>query len=137
MTPPLRREVLVATSPDRAFAAFTERIGEWWPLARFSVFGDGTVAVEGTQIVERSGDRAAVWGDITVWEPPSAFGFTWHPGYGSERATDVRVTFESAGEQTLVTLVHTGWERTENPATSREEYGNGWPLVLAAFAEAA
>ncbi|WP_229841818.1 SRPBCC domain-containing protein [Pseudolysinimonas yzui] len=134
MIPPLRREVLVTASPEHAFALFTERIGDWWPLARFGVFGDGTVAFEERLIVERSGDRESVWGEVTSWEPPGALGFTWHPGYGSGHATDVRVTFEAAGEQTLVTLVHSGWERMTDPQAARREYGNGWPAVLAGFA---
>ena len=37
MTAPIRREVIVATTPDRAFAQFTEQIGSWWPLQTLSV----------------------------------------------------------------------------------------------------
>ena len=39
----LRREILVAAPPPRTFELFTGRIGSWWPLATYSVFGDGTV----------------------------------------------------------------------------------------------
>ena len=135
MTAPVRREVLVNAPPDRAFDLFTGRIGEWWPLARFSVFTTGTVAFEGSLIVERLGEQESVWGEVTTWAPPGEVGFTWHPGHGSEHATDVRVTFEAQGEQTLVALVHTGWERMTDPDASADEYRSGWVGVLGGYAE--
>lgn len=137
---PVRRETLVAAAPERAFELFTGRIGAWWPLAHFSVFEhDNDVAFEDGRIVERASDgRESVWGTVTEWEPPLAIAFTWHPGYGEEHATDVRITFEASGPdasvaQTLVTLVHTGWERMTDPVASAEQYGRGWPDVLAGF----
>ena len=132
---PVRREILVAAAPERAFDLFTGRIGAWWRLARFSVFEhDNDVAFEEGRIVERATDgRESVWGTVTEWEPPLAVAFTWHPGYGQEHATDVRVTFEASGAETLVTLVHTGWERMDDPYASAAEYEQGWPDVLAAF----
>ena len=134
MTAPVRREVLVSATPGRAFDLFTGRIGDWWTLAQFGVFGDGTVAFEDGKIVERSGSRESVWGEVTAWNPPAEVGFTWHPGYGVEHATDMQVTFASDGDQTLVTLVHTGWERMTDPDASADEYRNGWPGVLAGYA---
>ena len=96
---------------------------------------DNDVAFEEGRIVERAIDgRESVWGTVTEWEPPIAVAFTWHPGYGEEHATDVRVTFEASGAETLVTLVHTGWERMDDPFASATEYEQGWPGVLAAFA---
>lgn len=134
---PVRREVVVAAYPDRAFELFTTRIGAWWPLARFSVFEhDNDVAFDGSRIVERAGDgRESVWGDVTEWDPPNALAFTWHPGYGEEHATEVRVTFSAIDSGSLVTLVHSGWERTTDPFARAAEYENGWPGVLGAFAE--
>lgn len=133
MTAPVRREVLVNASPDRAFELFTGRIGDWWPLARFSVFGSGSVAFEGDRIVERLDEQESVWGEVTAWTPPGEVAFTWHPGYGSERATHVRVTFEAQDDRTLVTLAHSGWERMTDPDASADEYRNGWPGVLSSF----
>lgn len=132
---PVRREILVAAAPERAFDLFTERIGAWWPLSRFSVFEqDNDVVFEEGRLIERSNDgRESVWGTVTEWDPPGSLGFTWHPGYGEEHSTDIRVTFEATGPETLVTLVHTGWERMTDPFVSAAEYENGWPGVLAAF----
>ncbi|MCU1440415.1 MAG: hypothetical protein JWP85_1412 [Rhodoglobus sp.] len=135
MTAPVRREVLVNAGPQRAFDLFTAHINAWWPLDRFGVFNAGTVSFEDARIVERLGEQESVWGEVTLWAPPDSLGFTWHPGYGVEHATDIRVTFTPEGDQTLVTLVHSGWERMTDPDASAEEYANGWPGVLARFAE--
>jgi hypothetical protein len=111
--PPIRREILVDTDPATAFAVFTERISQWWPLEDLSVYGPGgTVGFADGQIVEQSasGD-AAVWGTVYLWEPAAALAFSWHPGGPPDQATHVEVTFTQADAQTLVTLTHTGWER--------------------------
>jgi hypothetical protein len=68
--------------------------------------------------------------------------FTWHPGKTPDRASHVEVTCAAApdgaaaepSEQTLVTLVHTGWDSFDDPATARAEYDQGWPLVLGRYA---
>jgi len=135
--PPIRRQILVDAEPPAAFEAFTARIGRWWPLAEFSVYGAGaTVAFEDGQIVERSAAGAtARWGTVTRWDPPDAVAFSWHPGQPPDRASHVEVTFAAAGGQTLVTLEHTGWETFADPAAARAEYDQGWPMVLGRYGE--
>jgi hypothetical protein len=133
MTAPVIRETLVNASPDLAFELFTRHIGQWWPLDQFGVFNDGTVAFENNAIVEHSGDRETTWSEVTEWAPPTALSFSWHPGADAERATAVRLTFSPAGDHTLVSLVHSGWERTDHPDAAAEGYGNGWPVTLDCF----
>jgi uncharacterized protein YciI len=133
--PPIRREILVDVDPATAFAVFTERISQWWPLEDLSVYGPGgTVGFADGQIVEQSasGD-AAVWGTVYLWEPGAALAFSWHPGGPPDQATHVEVTFTQADAQTLVTLTHTGWERFADPAEARAEYEQGWPVVLGTY----
>jgi uncharacterized protein YndB with AHSA1/START domain len=127
-------EIRVEAAPDRAFALFTDHIGDWWPIATNSVY-DGTVAFEGDELVERSGDRVAVWAEITRWDPPSALGLDWHAGHDRSNATDVLVVFTPDGDGTLVRLTHTGWERLLDGEQKSKEYSRGWPLVLDRFAE--
>ena len=134
--PAIRREVLVSAIPSTAFELFTNEIGAWWPLAQFSVYGEAaTVAFEGDgRIVERSpAGESNCWGSVTVWEPPNRLGFTWHPG-NRPAPSEVTVTFEPHGEQTLVVLEHGGWESFADPAGARDEYGRGWPVVLGRYA---
>jgi len=129
----------VQAGPQEAFEVFTARIGDWWPLATHSVHGaGGSVAFAGGEIVERSAaGEVSVWGTVTRWDPPAAVTFTWHPGRSADRPTEVTVSFAAAGEQTLVTLEHTGWEAYDDPAAARAEYGHGWPAVLDRYRDAA
>jgi uncharacterized protein YndB with AHSA1/START domain/uncharacterized protein YciI len=133
--PPIRREVLVEAGPATAFEAFTAHIGRWWPLAELSVYGaGGSIEFSGTQLIERSaGGQCTVWGTVTRWEPATAVAFTWHPGGTPERASQVEVTFTSAGARTLVTLTHGGWHVFDDPAAARAEYEHGWPMVLGRY----
>ena len=133
---PIRREILVSTVPERAFALFTAHIGRWWPLRDFSVFGaDALVAFEGDRLVERSSSEVSVWAEVLEWDPPATLRLRWHPCRDATRATDVSVTFVPHEDGTKVTLVHHGWERVEDPAAAAEEYGHGWPAVLRTFAD--
>jgi uncharacterized protein YndB with AHSA1/START domain/uncharacterized protein YciI len=133
--PPLRREVMVSTNPETAFALFTAHIDRWWPLARHSVFGgDAMVAFEGDAIVERLGEQSSVWAEVTAWDPPGSLSLSWHPGRDGSRSTDITITFEGLDDGTLVRLVHSGWERTEAPAAAAAEYAQGWSVVLAGYA---
>ena len=130
--PPIHREILVEARPDVAFALFTSKIGDWWPLAELSVFGAGTtVAFEDGALVERSPDgQSAEWGQVTSWLPPEEFSMTWHPGRDTLAASHVTVTFRAAGDQTLVVLEHAGWDVFADPAAARAEYEHGWLEVL-------
>ena len=133
-TEAITKEIRVDATPETAFAVFVERIGEWWPLGRYSIHGsDATVSFEDDRIVERSpsGDES-VWGEVLELEASARVRFTWHPGRAdNDDPTEVEVTFASDGDGTLVTLVHSGWERvSEERRASRVDYDNGWPGVL-------
>jgi uncharacterized protein YciI len=136
MTAPIRREVIVKATLERAFALFTDEIGEWWPLHDLSVFA-GTVAFEGQLLVERTADDETVWAEVSEWNPPHTLTLDWHPGSDPDTATVVRVDFVQHDDGTLVTLTHSGWERRADPDTAAAEYGHGWIEVLDLFAAAA
>lgn len=131
---PIRREVLVGAPIERTFELFTGHIGAWWPLAAYSVFGDGTVGFEDREVVERSGEKSSVWAEVLEWDPPAGLRLAWHPGSDRTKATDLRVTFTPDGDQTLVRVEHAGWEIMSDPAAAANEYGQGWPGVLGGFA---
>jgi uncharacterized protein YndB with AHSA1/START domain len=139
-TEAITKEIHVDAAPETAFKVFTERIGEWWPLQRYSVFeGDTAVAFEDDRIVERLGDRESVWGEVLAFEHAARLRFTWHPGRpDDEEPTEVEVTFAADGDGTLVTLVHSGWQRvSEERRAGRVDYESGWPLVLQRYADLA
>ncbi|MES2169750.1 MAG: SRPBCC domain-containing protein [Actinomycetota bacterium] len=136
MTAPIRREVIVNATPERAFTLFTDEIGEWWPVQSHSVW-EGSVAFEGATLVERTADAETVWAEVLEWNPPLAFTMSWHPGTDPATATQVRVEFTAHDDGTLVTLTHSGWERRADADAASREYGEGWIIVLGRFAAAA
>jgi uncharacterized protein YndB with AHSA1/START domain len=133
-TEPVTKEIRVDAAPETAFAVFVERIGEWWPLEHYSVFGaDATVAFEGDRIVERLGEQETVWGEVLAFELGGRVRFTWHPGRDDE-PTEVEVTFAADGDGTTVVLEHSGWEKcTGDRRAARTGYDRGWDEVLAAY----
>jgi len=145
----IRRSVTVDCSVEDAFATFTERIHEWWPLSRYSIDSDEsgsqpeTVIFQGGaggQIYERTKKGEELkWADVIAFEPPHRFVLAWNPSREQERPpTEVEVTFSDEGGRTRVDLEHRGWEKLgERAAEARQGYGQGWPAVLASFAERA
>lgn len=133
--PPIRRSVVVEATPERAYAAWTDEIGQWWPLATHSVFEhDNTVVFVDGDLVETAADGSrTVWGSVLEADPPRLLRLSWHPGSDEERGT-VELRFVPLGERrTLVTLEHSGWEHYPQPGAARENYRTGWALVLADY----
>jgi uncharacterized protein YndB with AHSA1/START domain/uncharacterized protein YciI len=132
---PIRRAVIVDASPEIAFKVFTADFGGWWPLDEHGVFGDGTVAMADGEIIEVSAaGEQANWGSITTWDPPQRVAFSWHPSLDTAApSSQVEVQFTDLDGQTLVVLEHSGWEVYDDPQATRESYGEGWPVVLAAY----
>jgi uncharacterized protein YndB with AHSA1/START domain len=141
--PPVLRAAEVRCGVGEAFAAFTDRIGAWWPLPTHSVFGDraGGVAFDGGRLVERSVDgEESLWGRVLAWDPPHRLVVSWHPGRDEAEASEVEVRFVPVGDRTRVEVEHRGWERFGESAMLRRRgyVGPGaWGHVLDHFADVA
>jgi len=112
----IRQSVHVECPIEDAFRLFTERFGEWWPLASYSISGEKAEDCEiepwvGGRVFERSrsGEKHA-WGSVTAWNPPEHLEFTWHPGERCDHNQIVNIEFEVEADGTRVTLIHTGWQ---------------------------
>jgi uncharacterized protein YndB with AHSA1/START domain len=138
----VNRTVSVAVPPERAFRAFTEEIGKWWPLADgFAFAGDRWQDMflesrEGGRLYERSRDGKEFHiGTVTVFDPPSRVVFTW--GEATEewdQPTEVEVRFTEDGVGTRVDLEHRGFERIGAAAEDTlKEYDGGWAALLERF----
>jgi uncharacterized protein YndB with AHSA1/START domain len=122
----------VAATPERAFAAFTAEIGEWWRpngLFQLTPAGPGRMAFEpgpGGRLVElHAGGGEYEVGRITLWDPPAELAFQWRPAsFSPEQATEVHVRFEPVGEETRVVVEHTGWDAIAPKHAAR----HGFPL---------
>jgi uncharacterized protein YndB with AHSA1/START domain len=148
-TAAVRRSVTVDCSVEHAFATFTDRIHEWWPLGRHSIdrYETGTAAETvvfqggaGGQVYERTKNGEELkWADVIAYEPPHRFVLAWNPSREhNEPRTEIEVTFTDEDGKTRVDLEHRGWERLgDEAAEARESYDTGWPPVLAAYAERA
>jgi Activator of Hsp90 ATPase homolog 1-like protein len=137
----IRKSVDVRVPAEIAFRVFTEELGSWWPLESKSVSQAGaeTVVVEpgvGARVYEqaRSGEEH-LWGEVLIWEPPTRFAFSWHPGRAAETAQEVDVRFTPVEGGTHVELEHRGWERLVGPdGEIPDHFDSGWDEALASYA---
>lgn len=122
----------VAATPERAFAAFTDDIGQWWRpngLFQLTPTGPGSMAFEpgpGGRLVERhAGGGEYEVGRITRWSPPAELAFEWRPAsFSEEQVTEVHVRFEPVGDETRVVVEHVGWDIIAPKHAAR----HGFPL---------
>jgi uncharacterized protein YndB with AHSA1/START domain len=141
---PIRLSFEVACPPDRAFDTWTARIASWWPNDH-TVSGedDLTVVLEGRpggRIFERRTSGVEHdWGEVTIWEPPTRLGYTWHLNRDRSDATEVEVHFVASGDAaTTVEIEHRGWERLgANGQGWRDRNDGGWATLLPHFIAAA
>jgi uncharacterized protein YndB with AHSA1/START domain len=134
---PIRLAFDVACPPAEAWAAWTERIGRWWPADHtVSAEPDLQVTLEsgvGGRIFERTaGGDEHDWGEVTVWEPPSRLAYLWHLRRDRGDATEVEIRFTRLGpESTRVEIEHRGWERLgAEGVTWRDRNYGGWSTLL-------
>ena len=147
----IRASVIASTPPDRAFALFTGKLGEWWPReytwSRDKLEELGMEPRKGGLCFERGplGFRCD-WGRVIVWEPPSRLVFLWQigptraPEPDPDRASEVEVRFIPHDDGTFVELVHRAFERHGEGADAyRAGMGSpqGWRYLLERFAERA
>jgi uncharacterized protein YndB with AHSA1/START domain len=154
MTSRVLVSVRVSATPSRAFEAFTTKIGSWWQpnqLFQFVPRRDGVVAFEprlGGRFTETYADgREFEIGRIEVWEPPSRLVFSWRQAsFRDGQRTQVEVRFEPAGDETRVTVQHTGWDTVPQEHVARHTFpdqvfllrhGEWWRALLASMAQTA
>ena len=139
MTPPLRLSLEVACSTEHAFAVWTSAIGSWWPPDHTVSGRPDQVVLQsgvGGRIFERTSDGIEhVWGEVTVWEPPTTLAYLWHLGRDPEEATEVEIQFVPQGaDATRIDIEHRGWERLGALADDwRDRNQLGWEALLPHF----
>jgi uncharacterized protein YndB with AHSA1/START domain len=128
--PVVRREVVVPGTPTQAFAAFTERMGEFKPKEH-NLLASPLVSTtfeprEGGHIIDRAEDGSECrWARVLAFDPPDRLVFSWDIGptwqlEQPEHASEVELRFVSEGpHHTRVELEHRHLDR----------HGPGWPGV--------
>ena len=145
----VRKEIVVEAPVERAFAVFTERIGDFKPPEHNLLSAPIAETIfeprVGGHIFDRAVDGTECrWARILVYEPPVRVVFSWDisPEWTLETDPDmtseVEVRFyEEIPQRTRVELEHRGLER-HGPsweAVARGVEGDeGWSLYLARYA---
>jgi uncharacterized protein YndB with AHSA1/START domain len=140
----------VKASPDRAFEAFTREIGAWWKpnaLFAFTPRDPGRLAFEpganGRLIETLANGKVFEIGRVRAWEPPRRLVFGWRQAtFAPDQNTEVEVRFEPVGEETRVTVEHTGWDTVPAAHVARHGFPNAmfltrhaewWQALLGAY----
>jgi uncharacterized protein YndB with AHSA1/START domain len=71
-----------------------------------------------------------------VWDPPRRLEYLWHIYGDRSEATEVTIVFEPLPGGTLVSIVHSGWDRIPKGAELRERNVAGWSGLLPHFESA-
>jgi uncharacterized protein YndB with AHSA1/START domain len=145
LTASYKRTMSVNVPIERAFKAFTEKMGAWWPATHHV----GGTPFNDILIDPRAGGRwyeinangeECIWGSVLAWEPPKKVVLSWHlqPDWSFSadmaKASEVALEFIAEGsEKTRLEFEHrhlerhgAGWEKM------REQVGapGGWPAIL-------
>jgi catechol 2,3-dioxygenase-like lactoylglutathione lyase family enzyme/uncharacterized protein YndB with AHSA1/START domain len=144
-TTPFSHQVTVDSGAHGAFAAFTEHLGAWWPLAyTFSLAEFAGAAIEprpgGKWYEHTHAGELLTWGDVRAFAPGQrvVLGFAIGPDrqpVPDEAASEIEVRFSGAGAgRTLVQIEHRNFERHGAGAEAMRTgmaSPQGWPLILA------
>jgi uncharacterized protein YndB with AHSA1/START domain len=125
--------VRVNATPARAFAAFTEEIGQWWQpngLFQFTRGRSGVLSFDpgaNGRLIETYEDGTVfIVGEVRVWDPPRRLVVTWREeSFAPDQSTELHVRFDEVGEQTRVTVEHFGWDTIPQRHAAR----HGFPLA--------
>ncbi len=129
---PIRHELVVAGTPEKAFERFTARYGEWWD-AQYTPEPD---TYEGMSVSPQVGGTVALRhrdsppysiGVVTVWEPGEHFAQTFTLAIDPGHPTTLDVRFADDPDGCRVTFEHGGWDAGN--AHSRARFGD-WPHLL-------
>ncbi len=137
----------VKADPMRAFEVFTAEIGAWWrhnPLFAFTPREAGKMAFDGGRLIEtRDGGKVFEIGKVSVWEPGRRLVFGWRQAtFTPEQATEVEVLFEPVGDETRVSVTHSGWDSVPQAHAAKHgmensyfmrRHGEYWQALLANF----
>lgn len=147
----------VAAIPERAFEVFTRDIALWWrpnPMFAFTPRSPGVLTFEppteaaAGQLVERlANGKLFVIGEVKTWDPGRRLVFGWRQAtFAPGQETQVCVTFEPVGNETRVTVEHTGWDTVPTEHAARHGMALGvfqmrhaewWRVLLTSLGEAA
>jgi uncharacterized protein YndB with AHSA1/START domain len=120
----------VKATPERAFTAFVQEIGQWWrpnPMFQTTPRAPGVLAFEpgeGGRLIETlTNGKVFEIGRIIAWEPPARLVFSWRQAnFPVDLHTEVEVVFQAVGEETRVSVEHRGFDRGPAESAARHRF---------------
>jgi len=149
--PPVRKELVVAATAERAFDVFTAGIDRWWPREHHI----GSSPLKRAVIEPGVGGRwyslgedgtECLNGKVLVWDPPRRLVLAWQITsdwkYDPSFVTEVEVTFAAEGPKTTrVVLEHRDLHRygLAEPSYRKaiDSPTGGWGFILQRYADTA
>lgn len=134
-------EQQIKASPERVFQAITDpkQLRAWWDCDGLGenqvweieprVGGRLRVRDRAKQPLEQLGGIQEVEGHgvVTVYDPPRTLEYTWIVDWSPEAETRVRYDLIPDSDGTLVRVTHSG---LRDQPRARQDYGEGWGLML-------
>lgn len=147
----VKRTIRVEVPIEKAFVAFVERMGDWWPASHHIGVEPFTAIVvekrEGGRWFERDGNGTECdWGRVLLWEPPRRLILSWHLQgdfkYSPDRTQASEVSLEFIAEGPAITRLEfehgclerhgEGYQKLRDGVDSP----GGWTAVLAQYVAA-
>jgi uncharacterized protein YndB with AHSA1/START domain len=134
----IRKSVLLACSPEKAFALFTEQASLWWPESRRHT-NDAASTIQFTpegRFFERSSDgREVELGRVRVWDRPHRLVMDFYPGTHPEQPTEVSILLTEEGDGTRLTLEHRATAASAGIWKARAPaFARSWDVLLPSLA---
>lgn len=123
MADELRREIVLACSPERAFRAFTEHVDLWWPRSHRKSREHAMRFTSDTLVQTDANGSEWTMGQVLAWDPPRRLALHWFAGAIND-PTNVDISFAAEGHGTRIVIVH----RPLTPETIAL-----WPKRVATF----
>ena len=142
LTEPIRFEFDLAIPAGAAFAAYVDRIGEWWP-ADFRALqeqGPGTAVIErwvdGRVFETADEGRHHDWGEVREFdELVHVLVHEFHLAQDRDHATEVAVSFVDRDGGSRMRFEHRGWTSRNLRTRPKFTSDDGWPMVLGGYLE--
>lgn len=141
---PVRASVEVRQPPEKAFALFTSRMGEWWQEGTPGENPAVAITLEplpgGRWFETDAQGNETRWGRVIEWQPPARLVLIWEMNarfkYDPSVVTEIEIAFvPTAAGGTRVELEHRKLESYGADAERlAESINKGWPKQLGGFA---
>jgi uncharacterized protein YndB with AHSA1/START domain len=127
----VEQTTLIQAKPERVWEAWVSEINQWWTAPYYNdkskVSGLEFEPHLGGRFIEKWDEDGSGFliGHIVEWLPPQRLAYTWSERTWKGIVTLVSLEFQLEGHNTLLRLVHAGFERLPEGEKLRSGYADG------------